>query len=113
MANVRKTDTKKETSKIRLRVQAYEPRALDDAVKQILDVVTGFDVEVSGPIPLPTRVRRYSVNRSSFIAKTSQEQYEMRVHTRILDITNPVPQVIEALSNLSLSAGVSVEVRMM
>lgn len=104
---------KKSDDKLRIRVQAYEPRVLDSSVKQILESVTQFEVKVVGPIPLPTKKKKFSVNRSPFIFKPSQDQYEMRIHTRVLDIGNPSPQVVEALGNLSLPAGVSIEAQMM
>ena len=96
-------------SKLRIRVQAYEPRVLDSSVKQIIETVTRFDSSVIGPIPLPTKIKKFSVNRAPFVFKTSQEQFEMRTHTRVLDIENPSPQVVDALTNLSLSSGVSIE----
>ena len=111
MANS-KAEKKSDGNKLRIRVQAYEPRVLDSSVKQIIETVTRFDSSVIGPIPLPTKIKKFSVNRAPFIFKTSQEQFEMRTHTRVLDIENPSSQVIEALSNLSLSSGVSIEARM-
>ena len=96
-----------------MRVQAYEPRILDSSVKQIIETASRLETSVVGPIPLPTKIKKHSVNRSSFVAKTSQEQFEMRTHTRLLDIERPSPQVIEALSNLSLPAGVSIEAQML
>lgn len=99
-------------SRLRIRVQAYEPRVLDSSVKQILESIAHFEAKVVGPIPLPTKIKKFSVNRSPFVFKTSQDQYEMRVHTRLLDIDNPSSQVVEALGNISLSAGVSIEVQM-
>ena len=97
--------------KLRIRVLAYEPRTVDSSVRQIIETVGRFESPIIGPIPLPTRMKKFSVNRSPFIYKKSQEQFEMRTHTRLLDIENPSPQVIEALSNLSLPAGVSIEVQ--
>ena len=97
--------------KLRIRVLAYEPRMVDSAVRQIIETVDRFESQVIGPIPLPTKIKKFSVNRSPFIYKTSQEQFEMRTHTRLLDIESPSPQIIEALSNLSFSAGVSIEVQ--
>lgn len=96
-------------NKLRIRVQAYESRILDTSVRQIIDTVGQFNCTVIGPIPLPTKIKKFSVNRASFVYKTSQEQLEMRTHTRLLDIEKPTPQVIEALSNLSLPAGVQIE----
>ena len=98
-------------SKLRLRVQAYEYKLLDVSVKQIMDTALRYDVEVQGPIPLPTEIKKYTVNRSTFIFKNAREQYEMRIHKRIIDIINPTAKVVEALSSLSLPSGVSIDVK--
>ena len=111
--NQAKATKKAAVQKIRIRVQAYEPRVLDSSVKQIIETANRLDTTVVGPIPLPTKVKKYSVNRAPFVFKTSQEQFEMRTHTRLLDIERPTPQVIEALSSLSLPAGVSIEAQML
>ncbi len=100
-------------SKLRIRVRAYEHKILDMSVKQIIDTALRFDAEVVGPIPLPTDIKRYTVNRSSFVYKDAREQFEMRMHKRVIDIKNPSPKVIEALTNLSLPSGVSIDVKMM
>ena len=98
-------------SKLRLRVQAYEYKLLDVSVKQIMDTALRYDVEVQGPIPLPTEIKKYTVNRSTFIFKNAREQFEMRIHKRIIDIINPTAKVVEALSSLSLPSGVSIDVK--
>ena len=72
-----------------------------------------FDAVVQGPIPLPTEIKKYTVNRSSFVYKNSREQFEMRVHKRLIDIINPTPKLIEALTNLSLPSGVTIDVKML
>lgn len=100
-------------NKLRIRVQAYEHKILDLSVKQIMDTALRFDATVVGPIPLPTDIKRYTVNRSSFVYKDAREQFEMRMHKRVIDIQNPSPKVIEALTNLSLPSGVSIDVKMM
>ncbi len=106
------TASKKDvSSKLRLRVQAYEYKLLDVSVKQIMDTAMRYDVEVQGPIPLPTEIKKYTVNRSSFIFKNAREQFEMRIHKRIIDIINPTAKVVEALSSLSLPSGVSIDVK--
>ncbi|MDO8619813.1 MAG: 30S ribosomal protein S10 [bacterium] len=99
--------------KLRIRVRAYEHKILDASIKQILDVAFRFDAVVQGPIPLPTEIKKYTVNRSSFIYKNSREQFEMRVHKRLIDIVNPTPKLIEALTNLSLPSGVTIDVKML
>ena len=99
--------------KLRIRVRAYEHKILDASVKQIIDTALRFDAKVVGPIPLPTHIKKYTVNRAAFIYKDAREQFEMRVHTRVVDILNPPPKVIEALTNLSLPSGVNIDVKMM
>jgi small subunit ribosomal protein S10 len=102
-----------EIQKLRIRVRAYEHKILDASVKQIIDTAMRFDATVVGPIPLPTEVKKYTVNRSSFVYKDAREQFEMRMHKRVIDIMNPGAKVIEALTNLSLPSGVSIDVKMM
>ncbi len=99
-------------SKLRIRVRAYESKILDQSVKQIMDTALRYDAKVLGPIPLPTEIKKYTVNRASFVYKNAREQFEMRVHKRLLDIINPSAKVIEALTNLSLPSGVSIDVKM-
>lgn len=98
--------------KLRIRVRAYEHKILDASVKQIIDTALRFDAKVIGPIPLPTEIKKYTVNRSTFIDKDAREQFEMRLHKRVLDILNPSGKVVEALTNLSLPSGVSIDVKM-
>lgn len=115
------TETKKEAkaaapgdlNKLRIRVRAYEHKILDASVKQIIDTALRFDAKVVGPIPLPTDIKKYTVNRSTFVHKDAREQFEMRMHKRVIDILNPSGKVVEALTNLSLPSGVSIDVKMM
>ena len=100
------------TPKLRIRVRAYESKLLDSSVKQIMDTALRFDAKISGPVPLPTEIKKYTVNRSSFVYKDAREQFEMRVHKRLIDILNPNQKVIEALTNLSLPSGVNIDVKM-
>jgi len=102
-----------EIQKLRIRVRAYDHKILDASIKQIMDTAVRFDAQVIGPIPLPTEMKKYTVNRAAFIFKDAREQFEMRVHKRVIDIMNPMPKVIEALTNLSLPSGVSIDVKMM
>ena len=102
-----------ETHRLRIRVRAYEHGVLDRSVKQIIDTAARHNATVIGPIPLPIDIRKYTVNRSTFIDKDSREQFEMRVHKRMIDILNPAPKVIEALTNIDLPSGVSIDVKMM
>jgi small subunit ribosomal protein S10 len=100
-------------SMLRIRVRAYENKILDVSTKQIIDTATRYDAKVRGPIPLPTEIKKYTVNRSAFIYKNAREQFEMRVHKRLIDIENPSAKVIEALTNLSMPSGVDIDVKMM
>ena len=102
-----------EINKLRIRVRAYEHKILDASIKQIIDTALRFDAKVVGPIPLPTEIKKYTVNRSTFVYKDAREQFEMRMHKRVVDILNPGPKVVEALTNLSLPSGVNIDVKMM
>jgi len=102
-----------EVSKLRIRVKAYESKILDASLKQIMDTAIRYDVQFFGPIPLPTEIKKYTVNRASFVFKNAREQFEMRVHKRLIDILNPNQKIIEALTNLSLPSGVNIDVKMM
>ncbi|MBI2004851.1 30S ribosomal protein S10 [Patescibacteria group bacterium] len=98
--------------RLRIKVRAYEHKVLDASVKQILDTALRYDAKVAGPIPLPTEIKKYTVNRSTFVYKNAREQFEMRVHKRLIDILDPSPKVIDALTNLSLPSGVTIDVKM-
>ncbi len=98
--------------KLRIRVRAYEHKILDMSVKQIMDTAARFDAKTVGPVPLPTEIKRWTVNRSTFVHKDAREQFEMRIHKRLIDILNPTPKVIEALTNLTLPSGVTIDVKM-
>ena len=100
-------------SRLRIRVRAYEHGVLDRAVKQIIDVAARHNASVVGPVPLPIDIKKYTVNRASFIDKDSREQFEMRIHKRMIDILNPAAKVIESLTNIDLPSGVSIDVKMM
>lgn len=110
----RKTAVKKEepAAKLRIRVRAYEHKILDASVKQIIDTASRFDAKIQGPTPLPTEIKKYTVNRSPFVYKNAREQFEMRIHKRLIDIVNPSSKVVEALTNLSLPSGVNIDVKM-
>jgi small subunit ribosomal protein S10 len=98
---------------LRIRVRAYESKVLDASIKQIMDTATRYDAVIVGPVPLPTEIKKYTVNRSAFIYKNTREQFEIRVHKRLIDIINPNAKTIEALTNLSLPSGVDIDVKMM
>ena len=98
--------------KLRIRISAYDHKVIDASSKQIIDTVLRYGCEAVGPVPLPTEIKKYTVNRSAFVYKDAREQYEMRVHQTIIDIVHPNPKVIEALPNLNLPAGVDIEIKM-
>ena len=101
-----------EVQKLRIRVRAYEHKILDTSVRQIIDTALRHDATIVGPVPLPTEIKKYTVNRSTFVHKNAREQFEMRVHKRLIEILNPTPKIIEALTNLTLPSGVNVDVKM-
>lgn len=98
---------------LRIRVRAYESKILDASVRQIMDTASRHDAKIIGPVPLPTEIKKYTVNRASFIYKNTREQFEVRVHKRLIDIVNPTAKTVEALTNLSLPSGVEIDVKMM
>ena len=98
---------------LRIRVRAYESKILDTSVKQIMDTAVRYDANIIGPVPLPTEIKKYTVNRASFVYKNAREQFEIRVHKRLIDIINPNAKTIEALTNLSLPSGVDIDVKML
>ncbi len=111
-ASKAKGETSPAEHKLRIRVRAYEHKILDLSVKQIMDTATRLDAKVVGPVPLPTEIKRWTVNRSTFVHKDAREQFEMRIHKRLIDILNPSQKVIEALTNLNLPSGVTIDVKM-
>src|SRR5664279_5290663 len=98
---------------LRIRVRAYESKILDASVKQIMDTAVRYDAVIVGPVPLPTEIKKYTVNRSPFIYKNTREQFEIRVHKRLIDIINPNAKTVESLTNLSLPSGVDIDVKML
>ena len=98
--------------KIRIRLKAYDHAILDQSAQEIVDTAKRTHSEVHGPIPLPTRIEKFTVNRSPHIDKKSREQFEMRTHKRLLDIVDPTPQTVDALMKLDLAAGVDVEIKL-
>ncbi len=101
-----------EIAMLRIRVRAYESKILDLSVKQIIDTALRYDAEIRGPIPLPVEIKKYTVNRAAFVYKNAREQFEMRIHKRLIDIINPTPKIIESLTNLSLPSGVNIDVKL-
>jgi small subunit ribosomal protein S10 len=98
--------------KIRIKIKAFDHKIIDQSTKTIVDTAFRSGAQIFGPIPLPTEKRKYTVNRSTFVHKSARDQYEMRIHKRLLDIIEPSAKTIEDLTNLSLPAGVDVEIKM-
>lgn len=108
-----KKETEEETlPRIRIKIKAYDHRVVDNSAKQIVEAVLRHGAKVVGPIPLPTEIKRFTVNRSTFVHKDAREQFEMRIHKRIIDVLNPSRRIIDSLQNLNLPAGVDVEIKM-
>jgi small subunit ribosomal protein S10 len=99
-------------SRIRIKIRAYDHKLIDQSARQIVDTAKRTGASVLGPVPLPTEKTKYTVNKSTFVHKNAREQFEMRIHKRLIDISDPTPKTIDALSNLNLPAGVDVEIKM-
>ena len=99
-------------SKLRIKLRAYDHKLIDKSAREICETALRYGAEVLGPVPLPTEINKYTVNRSSFVHKDAREQFEMRVHKRLIDILSPNPKVIDALMSLTLPAGVDIEIKM-
>ncbi|MSP80744.1 MAG: 30S ribosomal protein S10 [Rhodospirillales bacterium] len=101
-----------ESQNIRIRLKAFDHRVLDQSAREIVSTAQRTGAQVRGPIPLPTRIERFTVNRSPHVDKKSREQFEIRTHKRVLDIVDPTPQTVDALMKLDLAAGVDVEIKL-
>jgi len=112
MAKKKAKETEESKQRLRIKIRAYDNKIIDLSAKQIIEAAERQGIEVVGPIPLPTQIHKYTVNRSSFVHKDSREQYEMRVHKRLIDIYNPTSRIIDAMMNLNLPAGVDIEIKM-
>ncbi len=102
----------KPEQRIRIKLRAYDNKIIDKSARQIADTIERYGGHPVGPVPLPTEIAKFTVNRASFIDKHSREQFEMRVHKRLIDIYGPTPKIIESLTNLALPAGVDIEIKM-
>lgn len=101
-----------ENRSIRIKLQAYDHRLLDQSVRDIVGIAKRTGAQMRGPIPLPTKIERFTVNRSPHIDKKSREQFEMRTHKRVLDIVEWLPQTVDALMKLDLASGVDVQIKL-
>ena len=111
-ATKQKEEENESKPKIRIKIKAYDHKIIDQSARQIMETALRSGASVRGPVPLPTEISRYTVNRSTFVHKDARDQYEMRVHKRLIDILEPNPKIIDALTNLNLPAGVFVEIKM-
>ena len=100
------------SQRIRIKLKAYDNKVIDKSARQIVETIERSGGQVIGPVPLPTEIHKYTVNRASFIDKNSREQFEMRVHKRLIDIATPSSKIIDSLMNLNLPAGVDIEIKM-
>jgi len=98
--------------RLRIKIRAFDHKIVDQSARQIIETAERYGAEVVGPIPLPTQIQKFTVNRSTFVHKNAREQFEMRTHKRVIDIFNPASKIIDALMNLNLPAGVDIEIKM-
>jgi len=107
----KKQEPVSEDQKIRIKIRAYDHRLIDESARKIIDGSLRQGAKVCGPVPLPTEIHKWTVNRSTFVHKDARDQYEMRVYKRIIDIINPNSKIVDSLSRLDLPAGVDVEIK--
>ena len=100
-----------QSQRIRIRLQAYDHKVLDQAVESIVETARGSGARVVGPVPLPTRIERWTVNRSPHVDKKSMDQFEMRTHKRLVDIVSPTAKTVDELKKLNLPAGVDISIK--
>lgn len=105
------TEKTEEQQRIRIKIRAYDHKIIDQATETIMKTAERSGANILGPIPLPTDKRKYTVNSSTFVHKDARDQYEMRIHKRVIDIVEPTPKTIDSLMNLNLPAGVDVEIK--
>ena len=110
MADIKKKEV---SQRIRITLKAFDHTIIDKAVKVIIETAERTGAIIAGPIPLPTKIKKITVNRSTFVSKDAREQFEMRVHKRLIDLRETTPSTIESLTNLSLPAGVDIEIKML
>lgn len=99
-------------SRIRIKLKAFDNKIIDKSARQIVETIERIGGKVIGPVPLPTEINKQTVNSSTFVFKDAREQFEMRIHKRLIDITNPTSKIIDALMNLNLPSGVDIEIKM-
>lgn len=111
-STTKKAVAKEGTSRIRIKIRAFDHKIIDQSTRTIIDTAERTGARVVGPVPLPTEKKKWTVNRSTFVHKNAREQFEMRIHKRIVDILDPNAKTIESLTSLNLPAGVDVEIKM-
>ena len=109
---VKKTETTQSTTRIRIKIKAYDNKVIDQSARKIVETVERSGSRITGPVPLPTEIHKVTVNKSTFVHKDAREQYEMRIHKRLIDIWEPSAKTIENLTSLDLPAGVDIEIKM-
>ena len=112
MATATKAAAKEAAHRVRIKIRAYDHKIIDQSTRTIIDTAERTGAHVVGPVPLPTEKKKWTVNRSTFVHKNAREQFEMRIHKRIVDIMDPNAKTIDALTSLNLPAGVDVEIKM-
>lgn len=113
MPKKKKESTEEEIkTRLRIKLRAYDHKVIDSSAKQIVEIAVRHGTKTLGPVPLPTEIHKYTVNRSTFVHKTSREQFEIRIHKRLIDVLEPSAKVIDALRSLNLPAGVDIEIKM-
>jgi small subunit ribosomal protein S10 len=108
----KKIDTAQSGTRIRIKIKAYDNKVIDQSARKIVETAERSGAKITGPVPLPTEIHKVTVNKSTFVHKDAREQYEMRVHKRLIDIWDPSAKTIESLTSLDLPAGVDVEIKM-
>lgn len=109
---MKKTDTDAQSTRVRIKIKAYDHKVIDQSARKIVETAERTGASITGPVPLPTEIHKMTVNRSTFVHKNSRDQYEMRIHKRMIDIWNPTPKTIDQLTNMDLPAGVDIEIKM-
>ena len=99
-------------TRIRIKIKAYDHKIIDQSAHQIVETAQRSGASIVGPVPLPTEIRKFTVNKSTFVHKDARDQYEMRIHKLLIDIVSPTPKTIDSLTNLDLPAGVDIEIKM-
>lgn len=109
---MKKTETVAGSTRVRIKIKAYDHKVIDQSARKIVETAERTGATITGPVPLPTEIHKLTVNRSTFVHKNSRDQYEMRIHKRMIDIWNPTPKTIDQLTNMDLPAGVDIEIKM-